>query len=565
MRSNPFTSMAAAMRASIGMIALAMMLPGGAYSKAADSTLIFNIHGYSMLDGKRQRFVALEYANGKVTAVYRTAEERSSSTATRLIDGQGASLLPGLIDAHGHVAGYGDALAGVNLVGTKSEKEALERVAKAAGAALGNEWLLGDGWNQVLWAGKAFPTLDGLDAVTGERPTSLSRVDGHAVWVNSVALERAGIDDNTADPAGGQILRDVQGRATGVLIDNAMDLVFDKIPKPTGSERQVSIVRALKALAAKGLTQVHDAGITSAGLAAYKELQRSGQMPIRSYVMLSVLDPENDKHLAAGPAASDDDRLVVASVKISADGALGSRGAALHTDYSDQPGHRGLLLLSDTELRHHMRRSAEAGFQVNVHAIGDLANTRVLDEFELLNQDTGIRAKRHRVEHAQILRPQDINRFAELDVIASVQPTHATSDKNMAGDRLGEERLAGAYVWQTLFESGARLAGGSDFPVEPPDPFFGLHAAVTRRDRDGEPPGGWRVGEALSRNQALSLFTEDAAYAAGMEDRIGRLLPGYYADFILVRDNFFEVSREQMWKNKVIATVVGGSLVYGEL
>jgi predicted amidohydrolase YtcJ len=310
------------------------------------------------------------------------------------------------------------------------------------------------------------------------------------------------------------------------------------------------------------MTGAHDAGSTALEIDAYDSLLADGDFPMRIYSMLRMADPLIEEKWAAGPRALSNDLFVLRSVKISADGALGSRGAALFEDYSDDPGNKGLLLLSDEALASQIRESAELGFQVNVHAIGDLANAKVLDEFEALSTAPQQRALRHRVEHAQILRTQDIERFAELDVIASVQPTHATSDKNMAGDRVGEARLEGAYAWQTLFESGAKLAGGSDFPVEPPNPFFGLHAAVTRQDRDGEPPGGWRVGEALSRDKALSLFPEDAAYAGHAEEKLGRLLPGYAADFILVRDDFFTVPREQLWSNKVLLTVVAGEIVY---
>lgn len=532
---------------------------------ASASTLVYNVSGYTMNDGERVSFAALEYEGTTVTRLYSDSTEWRNSSAKQRIDGQGATLLPGLIDAHGHVSGYGNTLSSVDLVGTQSESEAVQRVAERIKNDPGTDWLFGDGWNQVLWSSREFPNRISLDRVTGERPAALSRVDGHALWVNSAALAIAGIDDETADPEGGQILRDSEGAATGVLIDNAMDLVFARLPKPSIEALKDKLELSLQTLASKGLTAVHDAGVSAEELRAYRAMHAEDRMPIRSYVMLAALDPANDDQLDSGPYRSEDGQLVVRSVKISADGALGSRGAALHADYSDQPGHRGLLLLSEEELARHMQRSAAAGYQVNVHAIGDLANTRVLDEFERLNRDSESRELRHRVEHAQILRVEDIARFEQLDVIASVQPTHATSDKNMAGDRLGEARLEGAYAWQTLFESGARLAGGSDFPVEPPDPFYGLHAAVTRQDRDGKPPGGWRVGEALSRNQALSLFTEDAAYAGHAEQQIGRLLPGYAADFILVRDDFFAVSREQLWQNKVIATVVGGKLVYGEL
>lgn len=527
----------------------------------AAATLVHNVSGYTMIDGRRVAFAALEYDKGVVTAVYASEDAARDSSADERIDGKGATLLPGLIDAHGHVESYGASLASVNLTGSASEAEAVQRVAARVASADDEGWLLGRGWNQVLWPGKAFPGRQGLDAVTGERPTVLYRVDGHAMWANSAVLAIAGIDDDTPDPAGGQIVRDASGAATGVLIDNAMRLV--DVPAVSDSELQATLERSLTALASKGLTGVHDAGVSNRVFRAYQALHEQQRLPIRSYVMLSVLDPENDAQLAEGPLYTSDNMLTSRSVKISADGALGSRGAALHSDYSDSPGNRGLLLFSDEELKGHMRRSAAAGFQVNVHAIGDLANTRVLDEFAAINEDPAQRALRHRVEHAQILRPEDIVRFRDLDVIASIQPTHATSDKNMAGDRIGEERLVGAYAWQTLFESGARLAGGSDFPVEPPDPFYGLHAAVTRQDREGIPPGGWRAAEALSRDQALSLFTEDAAYAGHMENDLGRLVPGHAADFILVSDDFFEVTREQLWQNKVLATVVAGRVVYG--
>jgi len=254
--------------------------------------------------------------------------------------------------------------------------------------------------------------------------------------------------------------------------------------------------------------------------------------------------------------------LDIRSVKISADGALGSRGAALFEEYSDDPGNKGLLLVSDEQLDHHIGRAMAAGYQVCIHAIGDLANARVLDYFEPLIKRYDSRDLRHRDEHAQIVRLQDIPRFAELGVIASVQPTHATSDKNMAGDRLGNERLAGAYAWRKLLNAKAIVAGGSDFPVESPNPFFGLHAAVTRQSHDNEPSGGWLPQEKLTRDEALSIFTEGAAYAAHQEKVIGRLLPGYYADFILVRDNYFEVPERDIWKNQVLATYVAGRRVY---
>ncbi|MEQ8517296.1 MAG: amidohydrolase family protein, partial [Chromatocurvus sp.] len=266
--------------------------------------------------------------------------------------------------------------------------------------------------------------------------------------------------------------------------------------------------------------------------------------------------------LAEGPHADPCGMLTVKSVKISSDGALGSRGAALEADYTDQPGHRGLLLLEEEVLAATMRRAAAAGFQVNTHAIGDRANRLVLDVLAQMRAESGDSGLRHRVEHAQILRPQDLQRFAALDVIASIQPTHATSDMNMAADRLGEARLEAAYAWQSLLESGARLAGGSDFPVEHPNPFHGLYSAVTRQDQAGEPPGGWLPAQKMTREAALALFTEGAAFAGHDEDRLGRLRPGYAADFILVRDDYFEVPEADIWKNRVLSTWVAGEKVY---
>ncbi|EED31770.1 metal-dependent amidohydrolase with the TIM-barrel fold [gamma proteobacterium NOR5-3] len=526
------------------------------------ATLIHNVQGYTMHHGDRLSFAALEYEDGVVTVLYEDEEAAATSTAKERIDAGGLTLLPGLIDAHGHVAGLGATLASVDLTGSDSEAEAASRVAAAAQDATDRAWLFGAGWNQVLWAGGEFPNRASLDALIPDRPVALNRVDRHALWVNSRALALAGITAGTPDPAGGQIVRDAEGEPTGILIDNAMRLIADALPEATVASKKQDLSRAMEYLVSLGMTGAHDAGSTALEVDAYDSLLADGDFPMRIYSMLRMADPLIEETLAAGPRELSNDRFVVRSVKISADGALGSRGAALFEDYSDDPGNKGLLLLSDEVLSAQIRRSAALGFQVNVHAIGDLANAKVLDEFEQLNTEPAQRTLRHRVEHAQILRPQDIERFAALDVIASVQPTHATSDKNMAGDRLGEERLEGAYAWQTLFESGAKLAGGSDFPVEPPNPFFGLHAAVTRQDRDGEPPGGWRVGEALSRDKALSLFTEDAAYSAHAEEKVGRLLPGYAADFILVRDDYFTVPREQIWQNKVLLTVVAGEPVY---
>ena len=526
------------------------------------ATVVYNVHGYTMDNGEKVSFVAMEYDNGRVTQLYSTQEQLEASAASRRVDGEGATLLPGLIDAHGHIPGLGHALSAVDLVGSASEAEAAQRTQEFATEFPDEKWVMGRGWNQVLWSLQEFPGRASLDAISAERPIALSRVDGHALWVNGVTLALAGIDDSTPNPDGGSIVRDSKGAATGVLIDNAMDLVFAIVPEASAEQIQAYEMRAMNYLASLGMTSAHDAGITAEELAAYQKLQNAKKMPIRVYPMLHVLDPANDVFLKRGIIIDPEHMLDIRSVKISSDGALGSRGAALFEDYSDKPGHKGLLLLSDEQLDHHISRAMAAGYQVNTHAIGDLANAKVLDYYERLIGKYNSGALRHRIEHSQILRVQDIPRFEASGIIASIQPTHATSDKNMAGDRLGKKRLAGAYVWKSLRDSGAAMAGGSDFPVEPPNPFYGLHAAVTRQSRDNQPLGGWMPEQKLSREESLSLFTEDAAYSAHQEKYIGRLLPGYYADFILVRDDYFKVAEEDIWKNKVLATFVAGEQVY---
>jgi len=534
----------------------------GCSALAGATTLVHNIQGYTMNQGERIDFVGLEYDAGKITRLHHTTESLAASQADERIDGEGATLLPGLIDAHGHISSHGRSLSAVNLVGSPSEADSTARVAAFIANNPQREWILGRGWNQVLWPVKEFPARESLDAISGTHAVALNRIDGHAMWANSKALAQAGINADTPDPDGGQIIRDASGRATGVLIDNAMDLVFAVMPPVTDADMEGFAAVALQDLASYGLTSVHDAGIRAQEVRAFKALREQQAMPVRVYAMLDVLDPANDAYLREGPLLDPDNLLVIRSVKISADGALGSRGAALFEDYSDQPGQKGLLLVNDEQLDHHISRAMVAGFQVNTHAIGTLANARVLDYYDTMIKKYNSRDLRHRNEHSQIIRPQDIPRFAEIGVVASIQPTHATSDKNMAGDRLGEERLQGAYAWKKLIDSGAHVAGGSDFPVESPNPFFGLHAAVTRQSQDNQPPGGWMPDQKLTREQSPSLFTEDAAWAAHQEQALGRLLPGYEADFILVQDNYFKVTAQDLWKNKVLATYVAGKRVY---
>lgn len=523
------------------------------------TTLISDVHGYTVnAEHQMVEFNALQFSDGKVDRLFSAGDTLPDDDEMLRIDGQGKTLLTGLVDAHGHILSYGLSLLRVDLTGTQSEQEAVERI-RAFREANGNlEWIQGRGWNQVLWDSNEFPSAQSLDEFFGDTPVWLSRVDGHAGWANSAAMELAGVNAATADPDGGQIIRDAEGRPTGTFVDNAMDLVTANIPQLSVEEQAFALRRAMMELAAQGLTSVHDAGISSSTVEAYKLLLEDGPLPIRVNAMLAAGDPRLAEYFAAGHYASEDGTFTINSIKIVADGALGSRGASLIEDYSDMPGLKGLLLLEPASLYEVMETAMKANFQVNVHAIGDNANKLVLDNFAVLIPATGTRGLRHRIEHAQVLRYEDILRFAELGVIPSMQATHATSDKNMAQDRLGEIRIQGAYAWRKLIDAGATIANGSDFPVEYPNPFFGLHAAITRQDHDNQPPGGWFPEESMTTAEAFASFTLDAAYAGHQENLIGSLEPGKAADFIIIDQDIFSDAPTEIWKATVSSTWVNG-------
>jgi predicted amidohydrolase YtcJ len=541
------------------LVALAV-LSTASIAAAAETVVITNVRGYTPTRTEIQSFAALVIENGRVTRVSSDAKPAIPSGAA-VIDGRGRTLLPGLTDAHGHVLGLGEQRLQVDLRGSATLDEAVGRVRTFAASNRDRRWIVGRGWNQVLWKERRFPTARDLDAIQDTRPTVLARIDGHAIWVNSAALKIAGITAATADPQGGQIVRDANGQPTGVFVDNAATLIERHIPAASDQDVKEALRVSMEQLAALGMTGVHDAGIDERQYRIYREMGAAGELPIRIYAMLSD-SADARRVMQAGPRLPEyDDRLQMRAVKAWVDGALGSRGAAMLQDYSDQPRHRGLMLYTREQLQELTTLTASKGWQLNIHAIGDAGNRLVLDTFETLLTKEQRRTLRPRIEHAQVLTLEDIPRLARLDVIASVQPTHATSDMNMAEDRVGSERIKGAYAWRKFLDARVRLAGGSDFPVELPEPFHGLYAAVSRQDRGGKPPGGWYPKEKLTREEALRLFTLDAAFAAHMEHATGSLEPGKWADFILIDRDYFKVPENEIDDIRVLDTYVAGKSV----
>jgi predicted amidohydrolase YtcJ len=545
----------------LSLLALLALAPA---VQAAD-LLVDNVNGYTLdSHGKLQHFQALLVDQGKVVATGSHAELASRAGDAKVIDGHGKTLLPGLIDAHGHVLELGYARNNVDLASTKSLDEALAKVKAYAAAHPEAKWILGSGWNQEIWKLGRFPTAKELDTAVADRPVWLSRVDGHAGWANSAAIKLAGVDKASKDPNGGRIERDAGGNPTGVFVDGATALIDAKVPPPTPQQKAAALDTALAEMASVGLTGVGDAGIDLANYELYRQYADQHKLTARIYAMIRGTGDDFDTISKNGPLIGyGNDFLTVRAVKLFADGALGSRGAAMLAPYSDDPHNRGLLFLKPAELTAEIGKALGKGYQVAIHAIGDHANREVLDSYAAAykTHPDGI-ARRNRVEHAQIVSLKDIPRFVPLQLIASMQPTHATSDMNMAEDRIGHERIKGAYAWQRFLKQGTIVAGGSDFPVESPNPFYGLYSAITREDHAGQPPGGWYPDQDMTPAEALRAFTLDAAYAEHAEKTLGTLEPGKWADFILIDHDIFKDPASKIWSTKVLQTWVGGKQVY---
>lgn len=526
--------------------------------RTPDTTIVFTAKRIHTNDPGKPLAQAVAWKHGTIVAVGSRAEVLDAAGSDVIVeDFPDSVIVPGLVDSHGHLAALGRALSVVSLEGTRSPGEVLTRVKAAPRSAFQDEWLVGRGWDQNDWAVQEFPNRTALDVAFPSTPVVLTRVDGHAAWVNGEALRRAGLSAKSKDPVGGQILRDAKGEPTGVLVDNAIDLVTVKMPQPSDEQLQQRLKLALETCARLGLTQVHDAGMDLRTLRLLQSWDMFGVLPIRLYVMADG-QSEHDAEQFIGLGPFGGRHVELRAVKLVLDGALGSRGAALNAPYSDAPTQKGHLLLTADAFRARARAFADAGFQIAVHAIGDLTNELVLETLKELEPTR----HRHRVEHAQVLRAEDVEKFAKYGLIASFQPTHATSDMPWAEARLGAERTKFAYAWKSVLLTGAHVTFGSDFPVESPNPLLGLYAARTRRDANGAPKEGWMPEQTLSGEEALAGFTTGGAWASFAEKRRGKLEAGFDADLVVLPVDPVTDAPEKLLDAKVQVTVVGGVDVY---
>lgn len=506
---------------------------------------------------------AVVVSEGRITAVIDRAEiAKAVAGGGSVRQLSGALALPGLTDAHGHVLGLGLAQRRVQLVGAQTLDETLARIEAYAKQHPDDAWILGRGWDQNDWPERAWPDADRLEQVVRGRPCALARIDGHAYWVNRTALAEAGIDGTTPSPHGGVIHKDASGRPTGILIDEAMNLVDRKIPAPSAREVREALTLAAERLLSVGLTGVHAMDVSSAEWDGLRALAKEGRFPLR-VTGYATHGSDLERALFESKRPLEDGRLRLLGIKLYADGALGSRGARLLAPYQDEPRSQGLWVTDPAELKREAARQLAAGLQPAIHAIGDGANRAVLDAYEAaFAAAPQSAALRPRIEHVQLLAPDDIPRFGKSGIVASMQPTHATSDMPWAEDRVGPQRIAGAYAWRALADTGAHLAFGSDFPVESPDPLRGLYAAVTRQDDQGRPSDGWTPAQRLDLATALAAFTKGAAWAAHQEKDLGVLVPGAWCDLTILDRDVTAAPATELLQAKVTATVIGGQVVW---
>lgn len=518
------------------------------------------IHGGPINTGEAS-VEALAVKDGKVAFAGPLVQARRAAPGARDIDLKGAAAFPGFVDAHAHLSGIGFREMTLNLEGTESIEDLVARLKAWNTANPGTGAVSGRGWIETHWPEKRFPSRQDLDRAIPDRPVVLGRADGHAIVANTAMLALADVTRDTAAPAGGQVLKDAAGEPTGMLIDNAMALVRGKVPPPTAAAKAEAVKRGVDLYASRGWTGLHNMGASGEEASYQQALAAKGQLPIRIDNYMSPQDA--DLVLASGPAQDPTGLVRVRGVKLYMDGALGSRGAALLAPYADAEG-TGLILTPRETIDTFLKRGRASGAQIAVHAIGDRGNRLVLDAFQQAFADdpAALRKARWRVEHAQVLSPEDLPRFSELGVIASMQASHAIGDLYFAPARLGPERLKGAYAWESLVKSGAVVAGGSDAPVERGDPLVEFYAAAYRHDLKGFAGPDWGLDEALTRQQALALLTRGPAYAAGHERELGLLKVGAPADISVFSVDLMTAPFPEIAKARAVMTVVGGRIVY---
>jgi predicted amidohydrolase YtcJ len=557
------------MRQLTTYVALAMLAPAVLGAQSSADLVLVNGRIYTV-DNTRPFTSALAVRGGRVLFVGSDVEARALAKAsTSVIDLHGATVLPGFVDAHAHLLGLGNMLRRVNVAGSTSYDEVIERVKTWSKDVKPGEWIVGRGWDQNRWQTKDFPTNEALSRAFPNNPVAITRVDGHALLANARAMEVARVSAGTPDPEGGRIIRLASGSPAGVFIDNAQNLIGRAIPASTPSDIRKAILAAIAECNRWGLTGVHDPGEDAETIGIYEQLAKEGKYNLRNYVMLS--DPGEpgspatlrNPYLVRGPqSALYDGHLWVRAIKLYADGALGSRGAALLAPYADEPTNSGLLVSRPEHIEAWAEAGLRRGFQVNVHAIGDRGNRIALDAFEAALKTVPTANHRFRIEHAQVLSPEDIPRFAKLGVIPSMQATHQTSDMRWAEARVGPQRIRGAYAWRSLLNTGVVIPNGTDFPVEEVNPLLTFHAAVTRQDPTNSPAGGWYPEQKMTREEALQSMTIWPAYAGFQESVLGSLTPGKYADFVILDRDIMDVPDTEILGARVVSTWIAGKRVY---